>query len=86
MRTVPLLLATAVVLSTGPALAATKTSQDKPAAAMKSDAAASSSDKKYCLVRDSDDSTDSRIYSHECRTKADWAKRGLDVDQLAKQK
>ena len=35
---------------------------------------------KYCLT--AEPLTGSRIQERECRTKAEWAQRGVDVDQL----
>jgi len=83
MRTIPTLLAAGLVVSSTSAFAATKTNQDKqPAAA--TTAPATSADHKYCIESNTDEATGSRIYTRECRTKAEWAKRGVDVDEMAK--
>ena len=82
MRSVPMLIATALIVTSASAFGATNASQDKPAAASKTDAQGSS-DRKYCIQHDSDEATGSRIYSRECRTKAEWASRGVDIDQLS---
>jgi len=83
MRIAPTLLAAALILASGTAVAATKSAQDKAPADQKT-AAATSPDHKYCIQSNSDEATGSRIYTNECRTKAEWAKRGVDIDDLQK--
>ena len=72
----------ALALLSAPAFAATdKTNANQPSS--KSADSPSSLDHKYCLVSDGT-ATDTRIHTRECRTKADWAKRGVDIDELTK--
>jgi cytochrome c5 len=72
-------------LSSASAFAASKTaSQEKQPAAMNV-ADATSSDAKYCIANNPDEATGSRIYTRECRTKAEWAKRGVDVAEIQQQ-
>jgi hypothetical protein len=85
MRIVPTLLAVGLVLSSVSAFAATKTNnQNKQPAASTAAPAMSSADHKYCIESGDDEATGSRIYTRECRTKAEWAKRGVDIDQMSK--
>ena len=44
--------------------------------------AADAKEAKYCIQYEK--STGSRIRGSECLTKAEWAKRGVDVDNLAR--
>jgi hypothetical protein len=83
MRIVPTLLAVGLALSSVSASAATNTKQDKQPAASTAAPATSSADRKYCL-ESGNDATGTRLYTRECRTKAEWAKRGVDVDELSK--
>ena len=84
MRPNHLLLAALAVLST-PAFAATDTTAATNAAAASSrEKAAQSADRKYCIAPD-ETTTDTRLRVPECRTKEDWAKRGIDIDELQKQ-
>lgn len=55
-------------------ISANQTKTEKPAA--------QSDEKKYCLQYD--DLVGSRITKSECRTKQDWAKRGVDLDEYLK--
>ena len=45
-------------------------------------ASADAKETKYCIQYEK--STGSRIRGSECLTKAEWAKRGVDVDNLAR--
>jgi hypothetical protein len=77
-------LAALAILST-PALAATDTTAaNNAAASAPSTKAAPPADRKYCIAPD-ETTTDTRLRIPECRTKADWAKRGIDIDELQKQ-
>jgi hypothetical protein len=81
MRAYYSVLAVLALLS-APAFAATdKNNANQPSS--KPADSASSPDHKYCLVSDGT-TTDTRIYTRECRTKAEWAKRGVDIDELTK--
>lgn len=64
----------ALVGASSTATAATPTVNPSP----KTEHAASA--QKYCLQMDQ--VTGSRVREAECRTKADWKKQGVDVDQL----
>jgi hypothetical protein len=84
MRPKHLLLAAIAVLSS-PALAATDTTAVNNASATPPAAkAAPPADRKYCIAPD-ETTTDTRLRVSECKTKADWAKRGVDIDELQKQ-
>lgn len=83
MRMLTSLMTAALLVSAGPALAAGKTAPPKPAAPAKTVAAAASAspDVKYCVEGDV---TGTRIRSQECKTKEQWAKEGVDIDQALK--
>jgi len=86
MRTYMTLLAATFVLSTTPAFAAASTNQQKLHAPDKTmTTSTQSEDAKYCVDQSPDETTGTRIYTHECRTKSEWAKRGVDIDELQKQ-
>ena len=92
MRTLTTLLAASLILSSGSALAGSNNtaktpagSQDKHSSSSMAAPATAASDAKYCLDQNPDEATGSRIYTHECRTKSEWAKRGVDIDELQKQ-
>jgi hypothetical protein len=73
----------ALVLLSSPAFAATdRTNANQPPPSRSADSA-SSPDRKYCLVTDGT-TTDTRIYIRECKTKAEWSKRGVAIDDLTK--
>jgi hypothetical protein len=78
MRFLTTLMTAALVLSNGPALAAgATTTQPRPAMPAKATASAASPNVKYCV---DDDATGTRIHGRQCKTKAEWAKAGVDVD------
>jgi len=85
MRIVPMLLAAALALSASASFAASK-SKDAKQMADSSTAAPSSStadpQRKYCIELES--VTGSRLYNRQCLTRAEWAKRGVDVDDQSK--
>jgi hypothetical protein len=84
MRLNHLLLA-ALALLNAPAFATTHTTVAANTAAASSRAkAVQSADRKYCIAPD-ETTTDTRLRVPECRTKGDWAKRGVDIDELQKQ-
>ena len=86
MRTLTILLAASLVLSSGSALASKTTrGEDKQQPASTTTTTTTTTDAKYCLDQSPDESTGTRIYTHECRTKSEWAKRGVDIDELKKQ-
>ena len=70
MQHVAKLAVLCLVLSAAPAAASDSTT--KPAAAK--------DQTKYCIQVEP--STGSRISTTECRTKAEWASLGVDVDEL----
>jgi hypothetical protein len=74
----------ALVISSAPAFAATDTAANHAGATPAAQNASSSPDKKYCIASD-ETTTGTKIVTRECRTKADWAKRGVDIDELKKQ-
>lgn len=80
MRIVPTLLAAGLALSASSALAAAKSKDAKQSAPSVSAPASASADadRKYCIEDES--YTGSRLYNRQCLTKAEWAKRGVDVD------
>lgn len=84
MRLVSVLLATGLALSAGSASAAKSKEAKQPAAsnAAPSAPAAPSAEQKYCIEQES--YTGSRLYDRQCLTKAEWAKRGVDVDDQSK--
>jgi hypothetical protein len=45
--------------------------------------AVASKEKKYCLK---EALTGSRMSSQECKTKAEWAREGIDIDEVVKNK
>jgi hypothetical protein len=74
----------ALALLSAPAFAATdRTNANQPPPSSKLADSASSPDHKYCLVSDGT-TTDTRIHTRECRTKAEWTRRGVDIDELTK--
>ena len=77
-------LAAALVLSSAPSLAATDTSHSTSAAAAAATHSTPAPDRKYCIAPD-ETTTGTRLRTPECRTKADWARRGVDIDELKKQ-
>jgi len=85
MRPYQHVLTAALILSSAPAFAATRSSAGaNNSAATKPADTSASADRKYCIKPD-ESQTGSRLYTRECRTKADWAKRGVDIDEAAKQ-
>jgi hypothetical protein len=80
MRFLTTLMTAAVVLANSPVLAAgtATTAQPKPAMAAKAAAAAPSPNTKYCI---DPDATGTRIHLRQCKTRAEWAKAGVDIDQ-----
>lgn len=77
MSNLAILAAAAIALGTTPSVAQINESQpktDKPAA--------QSDEKKYCLQYD--DLVGSRITKSECRTRKEWAKRGVELDDYLK--
>jgi hypothetical protein len=83
MRPSPILLA-AVVLSSAPAFAGTETSHANASTASKPAPSTASPDRKYCIAPD-ETTTGTRLRIPECLTKAEWARRGVDIDELTKQ-
>jgi hypothetical protein len=75
-------LLAALALLNAPAFAATDRSHANPPSSKSADST-SSPDHQYCLVSDGT-ATETRIQTRECRTKAEWAKRGVDIDELIK--
>ena len=65
----------ALVAASAPTTAATPTANTDQKAATKTVPA-----KKYCMQMD--EMTGSRVRESECRTKEDWKRRGVDVDDL----
>jgi len=71
-----------LALVSAPAVAATDKSNANQPSGKPADLAPSP-DHKYCLVSDGT-TTDTRIHTRECRTKAEWARHGVDIDELTK--
>lgn len=84
MRIVPTLLAAGLVLSASSPLAAAKKDAKQPEASTTAAAAPQSADadRKYCIEQES--YTGSRLYDRQCLTRAQWAKKGIDVDDQSK--
>ena len=70
-------IALGLAVMASPAAARTNTEQQKAKTT-----APSAGEKKYCIAYD--DVVGSRITRTECKTKAEWAKEGIDVDKPAK--
>ena len=83
MRRSHVLLA-ALVMSSAPAFATTNTSHATSPSASKPAAPAASPERKYCIAPD-ETTTGTRLRVPECLTKAEWEKRGVDIDDLTKQ-
>ena len=58
---------------------ANRSEASKPAAA-----SSSAGERKFCITPDKM-TTGSRLYIRECLTKAEWARRGIEVDEDSKQ-
>ena len=84
MRIVPTLLTAGLVLSASSSLAASKSKDAKqsPANEAARTSQSADSDRKYCIEQES--YTGSRLYDRQCLTKAQWAKKGIDVDDQSK--
>jgi hypothetical protein len=82
MRPSSVLLA-ALVLSSAPAFAATNTSHATSPSASKPAAPTASPERKYCIAPD-ETTTGTRLGVPVCLTKADWDRRGVDIDALTK--
>lgn len=80
MRIVMTMIGLGAMLTAVPAAAA-----DSPAspASAKSTKAAAGKQATYCIQYEPD--TGSRIAATECKSKAQWEKEGVNVDQLTKQ-
>jgi hypothetical protein len=77
MTHLAILAATAMALAATPSTAQLDASQpkaDKPAAAAK--------DTQYCIKYD--DTTGSHISKQECHTRKEWARLGVDLDEMLK--
>ena len=75
MRTIISIIALSIAASATPATAAT--------AASSSTATSQAKAVKYCLAGEA--LTGSRLKTKECMTKAQWARRGVDIDALRRQ-
>ena len=62
------------------ALASTPGSTAEVARKPASKAPSSSKEARYCIAYEN--ITGSRVTTQECRTRSEWAKRGVDVDSL----
>ena len=71
-------VAVSMILASATATAAPKTSQAKDQSTTTT--ASSGQDVKYCM--ESEPFTGSKVIKTECKTKAEWAKEGVNVDQL----
>lgn len=79
MRTKEMLVALGMVLIAAPATAAGADGKENAA----SKSATAAQEKKYCIAYDN--IVGSRVARQECRTKADWARQGVDVEKLLKE-
>jgi hypothetical protein len=68
-----------VAIAASPAAAGTTTKAELKAPA----AAAAKEEKKYC-IQETD--TGTRLNSKECRTKAEWAREGINIEEFVKTK
>lgn len=74
----------AVLVASGPAAAGTNSKgADKVNASEQTGASKAAQETKYC-IKETD--TGTHLESKECRTKAEWAKEGIDIEQFAKKK
>ncbi|MFL6721817.1 MAG: hypothetical protein ACJ8FT_08465 [Sphingomonas sp.] len=86
MRKTALLIAAMTILAAAPAAASNRqdrpkdSNADKPAASIQT--ASTTAGPTYCI--DSDERTDSRIHSRECKTKAEWTRLGVEIDETTK--
>ena len=62
------------------AMSANATAQTAQSGNAQTAAAKAGKDTKYCLTYDN--IVGSRLTKTECRTKADWAREGVDVDRM----
>ena len=74
MTFIPVGVAVSMIFASAAATAPDTSASKKPASP---DAAV-----KYCV--ETEPFTGSKISKTECKTRAEWAKEGVDVDQLAK--
>ena len=72
-----IIVALSMALVAAPAQAATNRLAQKPAKS-----AAAEDQKKYCIAYDN--VVGSRVARHECKTKREWARQGVDVDRMLK--
>lgn len=70
-------VAVSMILASATATAAPKTSQVK---GQSTTATSADPNLKYCV--ESEPFTGSKVIKTECKTRADWAKEGVNVDQL----
>jgi hypothetical protein len=82
MRLISSLIALSIVAAGTPAIAASAANSANTAAAEKADKARAKSDNspRYCIKDDT--VTGSRISHQACKSKAEWAREGVDVDSL----
>jgi hypothetical protein len=86
MRILTTLLAAGLALSSTSSFAASKTERQKQQdTTATASAPIKSSEQKYCVDQSPDEASGTRIYTHECHTKAEWAKLGVDIDAEQKQ-
>ena len=72
-----------ILLAAAPAAAGTNAKAEKVNAAEQTGASKAAQETKYC-VKETD--TGTHLESKECRTKAEWAQEGIDIEQFAKKK
>jgi hypothetical protein len=78
------MLLAVLALSSAPTFAAADAGHAATAASAKPTAQAdASADRKYCIASD-ETTTGTKIITRECHTKAEWAKRGVVIDELKK--
>lgn len=69
-----------VLIAAAPAGAKTEPTQNTLKSGQQAPAAA---DKKFCIK---DTVTGTRMKAQECRTKAEWTRAGIDIDEVLKSK
>jgi len=72
-----------VLVASAPAAAGTNSKAEKVNASEQSGASKAEKETKYC-IKETD--TGTHLESKECRTKAEWAQEGIDIEQFAKKK
>jgi len=73
----------AVLVAAAPAAAGNNAKAEKANASEPAGSSKAAQETKYC-IKETD--TGTHLESKECRTKAEWAQEGIDIEQFAKKK